>query len=84
MHDSVCVLQYYQADSEADARMTDKAGVAANQDFGRDKDAAVKALIKHKVHGVYVYQGIVSCSAIYFPSVDMYSYICDYLWLNGT
>ena len=29
--------------------MNDKAGVAANQDYGRDEDAAVKALKKHKV-----------------------------------
>ena len=45
----LCVLQYYQAASEADAWMTDKAGIAANQDYGRDEDAAVKALKKHKV-----------------------------------
>ena len=45
----LCVLQYYQAASEADASMTDKAGIAANQDNGRDEDAAVKALKKHKV-----------------------------------
>ena len=30
--------------------MNDKAGIAANHDFGRDEDAAVKALKKHKVH----------------------------------
>ncbi len=30
--------------------MNDKAGTAANQDYGRDEDAAVKALKKHKVH----------------------------------
>ena len=41
--------QYYQAANEADAWMNDKAGVAANQDYGRDEDAAVKALKKHKV-----------------------------------
>lgn len=29
--------------------MNDKAGTAANQDYGRDEDAAVKALKKHKV-----------------------------------
>ena len=29
--------------------MNDKAGIAANQDYGRDEDAAVKALKKHKV-----------------------------------
>ena len=46
----VSVLQYYQAANEADAWMNDKAGVAANQDYGRDEDAAVKALKKHKVH----------------------------------
>lgn len=44
--------QYYQAANEADAWMNDKAGVAANQDYGRDEDAAVKALKKHKVTSV--------------------------------
>ena len=29
--------------------MNDKAGTAANHDYGRDEDAAVKALKKHKV-----------------------------------
>ena len=29
--------------------MNDKAGIAANHDYGRDEDAAVKALKKHKV-----------------------------------
>lgn len=29
--------------------MNDKAGIAANQDYGRDEDAAVKALKKHGV-----------------------------------
>lgn len=29
--------------------MNDKAGIAANQDYGRDEDAAVKALKKHRV-----------------------------------
>ena len=30
--------------------MNDKAGIAANQDYGRDEDAAMKALKKHKVN----------------------------------
>ena len=42
-------LQYYQDANEADVWMNDKAGIAANQDYGRDEDAAVKALKKHKV-----------------------------------
>ena len=29
--------------------MNDKAGIAANQDYGRDEEAAVKALKKHRV-----------------------------------
>lgn len=29
--------------------MNEKAGIAANQDYGRDEDAATKALRKHKV-----------------------------------
>ena len=33
----------------------DKAGIAANQDYGRDEDAAVKALKKHKVCTTYVW-----------------------------
>ena len=41
--------QYYQDANEADVWMNDKAGIAANQDYGRDEDAAVKALKKHKV-----------------------------------
>ena len=45
----ISAVQYYQAASEADAWMNDKAGIAANQDYGRDEDAAVKALKKHKV-----------------------------------
>ena len=42
-------MQYYQDANEADVWMNDKAGIAANQDYGRDEDAAVKALKKHKV-----------------------------------
>ena len=42
-------FQYYQDANEADVWMNDKAGIAANQDYGRDEDAAVKALKKHKV-----------------------------------
>lgn len=30
--------------------MNDRAGLAASQDYGRDEDAAVKLLKKHKVH----------------------------------
>lgn len=41
--------QYYQDANEADVWMNDKAGIAANQDYGRDEDAAVKALKKHRV-----------------------------------
>ena len=41
--------QYYQAANSADAWMNEKAGVVANQDYGRDENAAVKALKKHKV-----------------------------------
>ena len=54
VHTFVCTLQYYQAANEADAWMNDKAGIAANHDYGRDEDAAVKALKKHKVHMSYV------------------------------
>ena len=46
--------QYFQDANEADAWMNDKAGIAANQDYGRDEDAAVKALKKHKVCATYV------------------------------
>ncbi len=35
--------------------MNDKAGIAANQDYGRDEDAAVKALKKHKVISYTLY-----------------------------
>jgi len=41
--------QYSQDANEADVWMNDKAGIAANQDYGRDEDAAVKALKKHRV-----------------------------------
>lgn len=41
--------QYFQDANEADVWMNDKAGTAANQDYGRDEDAAVKALKKHEV-----------------------------------
>ena len=43
------LVQYYQDANEADVWMNDKAGIAANQDCGRDEDAAVKALKKHGV-----------------------------------
>ena len=46
---SLSLSQYYQDANEADVWMNDKAGTAANQDYGRDEDAAVKALKKHKV-----------------------------------
>ena len=42
-------MQYYKDANEADAWMNEKAGIAANQDYGRDEDAATKALRKHKV-----------------------------------
>ena len=42
-------FQYYKDANEADAWMNEKAGIAANQDYGRDEDAATKALRKHKV-----------------------------------
>ena len=45
----MCTLQYYQVANEADAWMNDKAGIAANHDYGRDEDAAVKVLKKHNV-----------------------------------
>lgn len=35
--------------------MNDRAGLAASQDFGRDEDAAVKLLKKHKVCTVRVH-----------------------------
>ena len=43
-------LQFYQEAVEADVWMNDRAGLAASQDYGRDEDAAVKLLKKHKVH----------------------------------
>lgn len=43
-------LQYYQDANEADVWMNDKAGVAANTDYGANEDKAVNALKKHKVH----------------------------------
>jgi spectrin beta len=48
LSDALEAQKYYQAANEADAWMNDKAGVAANPDCGRDEDAAVKALKKHK------------------------------------
>ena len=45
---SFCV-QYYTEANEADAWMNEKAGVASSQDYGKDEDAATKALTKHKV-----------------------------------
>jgi len=45
---SVCV-QYYSEANEADAWMNEKAGIASSQDYGKDEDAATKALTKHKV-----------------------------------
>lgn len=53
-HSQICIrfaasFQYYKDANEADAWMNEKAGIAANQDYGRDEDAATKALRKHKV-----------------------------------
>ena len=45
---TLVLVQYYQVANEADVWMNDKAGIAANQDYGRDEDAAVKALKKHR------------------------------------
>ena len=46
---ALVLVQYYQDANEADVWMNDKADIAANQDYGRDEDAAVKALKKHRV-----------------------------------
>ena len=49
--------------------MNDKAGTAANQDYGRDEDAAVKALKKHKVKGGFnceLMSSRYTCLFIYF------------------
>ena len=35
--------------NEADIWMNDKVGITANQDYGKDEDAAVKVLKKHQV-----------------------------------
>ena len=43
------IFQFFQEAGEADVWMNDRAGLAASQDFGRDEDAAVKLLKKHKV-----------------------------------
>lgn len=42
--------------------MNDKAGIAANQDYGRDEDAAVKALKKHRVRATTMrHKGASNC-----------------------
>ena len=45
----VCVLshQYFTEANEADSWMTDKAGLAANQDYGKDELSAEKLLTRH-------------------------------------
>ena len=46
--------QYYSETNEADAWMNEEAGIASSQDYGKDEDAATKALTKHKVCILYV------------------------------
>ena len=47
--DFFCVLsfQYFTEANEADSWMTDKAGLAANQDYGKDELSAEKLLTRH-------------------------------------
>lgn len=48
LKDSQEAQKFYQEAVEADVWMNDRAGLAASQDYGRDEDAAVKLLKKHK------------------------------------
>ena len=47
-------MQYYSEANEADAWMNEKAGIASSQDYGKDEDAATKALTKHNVSNTTV------------------------------
>ena len=42
-----CLHQYFTEANEADSWMTDKAGLAANQDYGKDELSAEKLLTRH-------------------------------------
>ncbi|XP_065894234.1 spectrin beta chain, non-erythrocytic 1-like isoform X3 [Dysidea avara] len=46
--DALEAQKYYAEANEADAWMNEKAGIASSQDYGKDEDAATKALTKHK------------------------------------
>ena len=73
------VLQYYQAANEADAWMNDKAGIAASHDFGRDEDAAIKALKKHKVRNT---RPSVSVFTVMIHRFSMYVYTQEIAYLS--
>ena len=51
--------------------MNEKAGIASSQDYGKDEDAATKALTKHKVCDLYTL-----CVRIY---VYVYAYTCVFV-----
>ena len=42
-----CLYQYFTEANEADSWMNDKAGLAANQDYGKDELSAEKLLTRH-------------------------------------
>lgn len=46
-HDKMLSLQYFTEANEADSWMNDKAGLAANQDYGKDELSAEKLLTRH-------------------------------------
>ena len=55
--------------------MNDKAGIAASHDFGRDEDAAVKALKKHKVRNTCPSMSV-------FTSSSLMTRCCIYVCLH--
>lgn len=75
-------MQYYQAANEADAWMNDKAGIAASHDFGRDEDAAVKALKKHKVRNTLLHVCVYTCISFMTHCCCIYVYTHEIAYLS--
>ena len=50
LEQSLDAQKYYFEATEADVWMNEKAGIASNQDYGKDEDTAEKYLQKHRVN----------------------------------
>lgn len=55
---SLFLLQFFSEANEVELWMNEKADILESTDYGKDEDAAVKLLTKHKVSDSYLF---VSC-----------------------